>query len=117
VQTGRPEPTIVFAQDNPRLVEMAVAAVTAEGLPRTEVRVPARGQGQWAGLGDVALKRAIPGFGTSTGMSAYWATSPGIESFDVGLARRQVAVLVRLTAGLVEADLADIAVPDRVKRH
>jgi hypothetical protein len=90
---------------------MAIAAVTSAGLPRTEVRVPARGQGQWMGLGDIALKRNIPGFGTSTDMSAYWSTAPGIESFDSELARRQVAMLAWLTAGLMTADLDDIAVP------
>jgi hypothetical protein len=117
VPSGRPEAFQVFAQDNPRLVQMAIDAVVAEGLPRTEVRVPARGQGQWAGLGDVAVKRRIPGFGTSTDMSAYWSTAPGIASFDAALAERQVAMLTRLALGLMEADLADIALPDRAKRH
>jgi hypothetical protein len=118
VQTGRPETTLIFAQDNQRLVDIAIAAVEAEKLPRTEVRVPSRGQGQWAGLGDVALKRHIPGFATSTDMSAYWSTAPGIESFDAELCSRQVAVLVRLTGALMDANLADIAVaPDRAKKH
>jgi hypothetical protein len=113
VQTGRPEATIVFAQDNPRLVGMAVAAVTAAGVPRAEVRVPSRGQGQWMGLGDVAWKRGIPGFGTSTDMSAYWSTAPGLESFDSDLARRQIVMLAQLTAELMTAELADIAVPPK----
>ena len=117
VLTGRPETTLIFAQDNPRLVEIAINAVKAEDLPRTVVRVPSRGQGQWVGLGDVALKRRIPGFATSTEMSAYWSTAPGIESFDSELCRRQIGVLVRLTDALMDANLADIAVPDRVKKH
>ena len=115
--SGRPETTLIFAQDNPRLVSIAVAAIEAESLPRAIVRVPSRGQGQWAGLGDVALKRAIPGYGTSTEMSAYWSTLPGIESFDAELASRQIAVLTRLTAALMDADLAEITVPDRAKKH
>jgi hypothetical protein len=109
VLTDRPEPTIIFAQDNKVLVGAAVDAVKAERLPRTQVRVPARGQGQWIGLGDVAVKRRIPGFGTSTDMSAYWATTPGIESFDRELCRRQIAVLVRLTRELMQAELAEVA--------
>lgn len=116
VPSGRPETTLLFAQDNPRLVQMAIDAVVAEGLPRTEVRVPARGQGQWSGLRDV-IDRRIPGFGTSTDMSAYWSTAPGIESFDSELAYRQVAAITRLTLGLMEADLAAIAIPDRAKKH
>lgn len=111
VLSGRPEATLIFAQDNPRLVAAAVDAVQAENLPRTVVRVPPRGQGQWAGLGDVALKRHIPGFGTSTDMGAYWSTAPGIESFDAELCFRQTAVLVRLTDLLMSSELADIAVP------
>jgi hypothetical protein len=114
--TGRPEKTLLFAQDSPALVAMAIAAVKAEELPRTEVRVPARRQGQWMGLGEVAQKRVIPGFGTSTDMSIYWSTVPGIESFDAGLARRQIGVLTRLTAELLRADLAAMAVADRATR-
>lgn len=109
VLTDRPEPTIIFSQDNPTLIRTAIDAVKAERLPRTQVRVPARGQGQWIGLGDVAVKRGIPGFGTSTDMSAYWATTPGIESFDRELCGRQIAVLVRLTRELMQAELAEIA--------
>jgi hypothetical protein len=111
--TGRPEATIVYAQDNPRLVEIAVAAIEAEQVPRAEVRVPAREQGQWAGLGNIAMARGIPGFGTSTDMSAYWSTAPGIESFDAGLARRQVGMLVRLTGGFLTEDLDALAVAPR----
>lgn len=108
--TGRAETTIVFAQDNARLLQEAIAAVQAEELPRTVVRVPVRGQGPWAGLGDVAVKRNIPGYGTSTDMSAYWSTVPGLESFDSALARRQIGVLTRLTALLMQAERAEIAV-------
>jgi hypothetical protein len=92
---------------------MAVAAITAAGVPRAEVRVPTRGQGQWMGLGDVAMKRGIPGFGTSTDMSAYWSTAPGLESFDSELARRQIVMLAKLTAELMTAELADIAVSSK----
>jgi hypothetical protein len=86
--------------------------VRTAGLPRTEVRAPSRGgQGMWAGLGDVAIKRNKPGFAISSAMSGYWTTTPGIESFDAGLCHRQIGLLVTLTQVLMEADLADIAVP------
>lgn len=109
--------TLIFAQDNARLVDMAVAAVQAEQVPRTRVRVPSRGQGQWAGLGDVALKRKIPGFAISSDMTAYWSTVPGIESFDAELCRRQVGVLARLAGGLMNASLSQIAVADQNQRN
>jgi hypothetical protein len=45
-------------------------------------------------------------------MSAYWSTVPGIESFDAELANRQLALLVRLTEGLLTEELATLAVAD-----
>jgi len=109
---GNAEPTLIFVQDNARLVDLAIAAVEEMQLPRTEVRVPSRGgQGMWAGLGDFAVKFNRPGFATSSGMSGYWTTTPGIESYDNDLARRQIGALVMLTQSLMEAELDDIAVP------
>lgn len=109
---GLPEPTLIFAQDNDRLVEIAIEAVKNNGIPRAEVRVPSRPeQGMWAGLGDVAIKHNMPGFAISSGMSGYWTTTPGIESFDKDLCFRQVGALVQLTDALMTADLSDIAVP------
>lgn len=110
--TGAPETTILFTQDNPQLVDWAVAAIRGYGLPRTELRVPARGgQGRWFGLGDVAVSRRWPGYGSNTEMSAYWSTRPGLESFDAELAVRQLAVLTALTQALRDADLP--ALPGR----
>jgi len=109
---GREEPTLIFVQENERLLEMAIAAVREQQVPRTEVRVPSRGgQGMWAGLGDFAIKHNKPGYAISSGMSGYWATTAGIESFDAKLSRRQIGVLISLTRVLMDADLADIAVP------
>lgn len=111
--TGRPEKTLIFAQDNARLVEAAVEAIRAEAVPRTELRVPARRQGPWVGLGEIGPKLGLPAYGTSTDMSAYWSTAPGIESFDADLARRQLGVLVRLTETLLTENLATLAVSTR----
>jgi hypothetical protein len=109
---GLPEPTLIFAQDNDRLVEIAIDAVKAQKVPRAEVRVPSReSQGMWQGLGDFAIKHNVPGFAISSGMSGYWTTTPGLESFDVALCYKQVAVLVSLTEALMNIDLEEIAVP------
>ena len=108
---GLPEPTLIFSQDNDRLVEFAVQAVKDHELPRAEVRVPSRGkQGMWAGLGDFAIKHNVPGFAISSGMSGYWTTTPGLESFDKKLCARQVGVMVSLTQALLDADLNEIGV-------
>ncbi|MGI9343524.1 MAG: hypothetical protein ACR2QV_11785 [Gammaproteobacteria bacterium] len=109
---GREEPTLIFVQENDALLRAAIEAVQAAKVPRTEVRVPSRGgQGMWAGLGDFAIKHNRPGFAISSGMSGYWTTTPGIDSFDAELCRRQLDVLVTLTRVLMNADLIDIAVP------
>jgi len=108
---GLAEPTLVFTQDNERLIEIAIRSVKEYDLPRTEVRVPSRGkQGMWAGLGDFAIKHNVPGFAISSGMSGYWTTTPGIESFDEALCARQIGVLVSLTGALMDADLDEISV-------
>ena len=114
VQTGQPETTVIFSQDNPQLIGMAKAAIAAVGLPRTELRVPAhKGQGRWIGLGDIAVERGWPAFGINTEMSAYWSTRPGIESFDAALAVKQLKVLRQLTEGLMGMDLAVATRPDQ----
>ena len=109
---GLPEPTLIFSQDNDRLVEIAIQAVKNNNIPRAEVRVPSRPkQGMWAGLGDVAIKYNMPGFAISSGMSGYWTTTPGLESFDKELGFRQIGALTELAGALMTADLKDIAVP------
>ena len=109
---GLAEPTLIFAQENERLVQIAIDAVRAAGIPRTEVRVPSRGkQGMWAGLGDIAIKLNRPGFAISSGMSGYWTTTPGMESFDKDLCFRQLSALVTMTTALMDTNLDDIAVP------
>jgi len=110
--TGKAEPTLIFVQENDELITTAIDAVRTMQLPRTEVRVPSRGgQGMWAGLGDFAIKHNKPGFAISSAMSGYWTTTPGIESYDNDLARRQLGALLMLTNTLMEAELEDIAVP------
>jgi hypothetical protein len=109
---GLPEPTLIFSQDNDRLVEIAIEAVKEHEVPRTEVRVPSReGQGMWQGLGDFAIKQNVPGYAISSAMSGYWTTTAGLESFDKGLCYKQIGVLVALTDALMNVDLDAISVP------
>jgi hypothetical protein len=99
--TGRPEPWQIFVRDDPRLIQLGIDAIDTSGVPRTELRVPERkGQGRWTGLGDVALKRDLPGFATLSGMSGYWGTTAGIESFDAELAAHQLDLLIMLIDGV-----------------
>jgi len=110
--TGLPEVTKVFVQDNETLVKKAIEAVKDNRLPRAMVHCPAReGQGMWEGMGDVALKRHLPGFALSSLMSAYLSTEARMNTFDQDLAMRQIETAVQLTRELMEADLREIAVP------
>ena len=110
--TGLPEVTKVFVQDNEVLIKQAIMAVNDNHLPRAMVHCPSReGQGMWEGMGDVALKRHLPGFALSSLMSAYLSTAARMDTFDENLALQQTAVAVQLTGNLMKADLGKIAVP------
>jgi len=105
--TGAAEPWIIYARNDPQLIETAVNAINSSGLPRTELRVPEKdGQGRWTGLGDIALKQDLIGFATLSNMSGYWGTTAGIESFDAGLATRQMDCLVLLLNAVMTAEAA-----------
>ena len=100
--TGLAEPWQIFVRNDPRLIEVAINAIEVNALPRTEIRVPEKkGQGRWTGLGDVALKHDLAGYGTLSNMSGYWGTTNGIESFDASLATQQLDVLVLLVDELM----------------
>ena len=110
VQSGLPETTIVFAQDNDVLIEGAIAGVKAFALPRTMVQSPPRGgQGNWSGMSDVAVKKSYPGYGISTNMSAYWSTRAGIQTFDRDLFIQQVGLASHLTGVLMTVSIEDMA--------
>jgi hypothetical protein len=104
-------------EDHPDIMSKVVSSIGVEQLGQREYaeqgkRVPSRKkQGMWAGLGDVAIKYNMPGFALSSGMSGYWTTTPGVESFDKDLCFRQIGALVQLTDALMTADSEAIAVP------
>lgn len=110
--TGLPEETQLFVQDNDVLIKMAIKAVKDNHLPRTLVQCPPRkGQGMWVGMGTVALKKHIPGYGITASCNAYWSTEARIDKFDKDLTWKQIAVVTQLTGELMKIDLKEIAVP------
>ncbi len=110
--TGLPEETQLFVQDNDMLIKMGINAVKDNHLSRTLVQCPPRkGQGTWIGMGTIALKRNIPGYGITASANAYWSTEARIDRFDKDHAWKQIAVLTQLTGELMKADLKEIAVP------
>ena len=111
-QSGLPETTLIFAQDNDNLINGAIAAVKQFELPRTMVQSPPRGgQGNWSGMSDVSVKRNYPGYGISTNMSAYWSTRAGIDTFDKDLFKQQASVATHLTGVLMTLSTEDMKIP------
>ncbi|MDG1462771.1 MAG: hypothetical protein P8R04_04300, partial [Gammaproteobacteria bacterium] len=102
--SGFAEPWLIYARNDPQLIEIAVNAIEISGLPRTELRVPEKGgQGRWTGLGDIAITQNLIGFATLSNMSGYWGTTAGIESFDAQLANQQLDCLVLLLDALMRS--------------
>lgn len=112
--SGRIYPTQIWASNNENLVRSAVEAVGDNELPSAYVRnvaVPGlngRDQGRWYGMAKHAPSLGLPAFGMMGFMGAYWATSSGLERFDAGLFRTQVATLAQLAGLLMTADLDQI---------
>lgn len=116
IESGLPEQTLIFAQDNDFLISEAIRAVQAAGVPRAMVQSPPRGnQGNWSGMSDVAVKKNYPGYGMSSNMSAYWSTQARINTFDKDLFIKQAAVAAQLTGVLMTAGLDQIALPPDAK--
>ncbi|TDJ44741.1 MAG: hypothetical protein E2O50_02655 [Gammaproteobacteria bacterium] len=112
VQSGLPETTIVFVQDNDLLISGAIEGIKAFAVPRAMVQSPPRGgQGNWSGMSDVAVKKNYPGYGISTNMSAYWSTRAGIETFDKNLFIKQVGLAAHMTGVLMTLPVEDLSLP------
>ena len=112
VQSGLPETTMIFVQDNNLLIQGAVEGVQAFDIPRAMVQSPPRGgQGNWSGMSDVAVKKNYPGYGMSTNMSAYWSTRAGIATFDRDLFIKQVGLAAHLTGVLMTLSVDELALP------
>jgi hypothetical protein len=116
IQSGLPETTIVFAQDNDTLINGAIEGIKVFAVPRTMVQSPPRGgQGNWSGMSDVSVKKNYPGYGISTNMSAYWSTRAGIQTFDSELFVKQIGLAAHLTGVLMSISVDDMALPLKEK--
>src|SRR4029078_12523101 len=66
-RTNVPDMTTVYATNNQHVVDLAIAAVKDNGVPRAQVQSPGRKglhggeQGPWYGLGSIANRNRIPG--------------------------------------------------------
>lgn len=114
VPIGQTEPFSLWATNHQKMVDTAIRVVKATQLPGACVRnadrpgVHGRSQGPWFGLGGVARQLGIPAFGIMGLLGAYWTSSSRLSRLDAALFAQQVAAFVRLTAELMEADLATL---------
>jgi hypothetical protein len=114
VPIGQTEPFSLWATNHQKMVDTAIRVVEEIKLPGACVRnadrpgVHGRSQGPWFGLGGVARQLGIPAFGIMGLLGAYWTSSSRLSRLDAALFAQQVAAFVRLTAELMEADLATL---------
>jgi hypothetical protein len=112
--TGMVEPSFLWAQNNPLLIDMAIKAVKDHQWPRCMVQcvekpgIHGGTQGVWYGMGKIALDWNIPGFGMMGSQGAYWATTGRINKFHKDLFYKEVAAMAQLTGELMVADLGQI---------
>ncbi len=115
LESGRVYASHIWTTDSSKMVELAVQAVSDNRLPSAFVRnvarpgIDGRSQGRWYGMAKSAPALEIPAVAIMGIMGAYWGTSSGIDRFDAGLFRRQVATFVQLTGELMMADLAELS--------
>jgi hypothetical protein len=112
--TSVPDLTTVYVSNNARLVDMAIAAVKDNHVPRTQVQAPGHKgihggeQGPWYGLGSIANRNHIPGLAAIGAMTGYWGTAARLERLDTDLFLAQMASMCQVCGGLMLADLESI---------
>ena len=109
--SGATDKTYIYTQDNQNLINQAIYTIKQHKIGRTYVLCPDRGgQGPWTGMGNLAQKMKVPGYGISTSMSGYWSTKSGIESFSSELFMKQVDIMADLTLYLMNANSEEIQI-------
>ena len=124
-RTNVPDLTTIYVTNNQTVVDLALAAVKDNTVPRTQVQSPGRKgihggeQGPWYGLGSIANRRGIPGVAAIGPLTGYWTTTARLDWLDVNLFLTQMASTSQLCGSLMLADVQSIqsapgtAAPDR----
>jgi len=109
-----PDLTTVYTTNSQRMVDLAIAAVKDNSLPRTQVQCPGRKgqhggeQGPWYGLGSIANRNRIPGAAVIGALTGYWTTTARLDTLNVELFLTQMASASELCASLMTAELESI---------
>ncbi len=106
--------TSVYITNNNHMVDLAIAAVKDNNVPRTQVQCPGRKgvhggeQGPWYGLGSIANRNHIPGAAYIGALTGYWTSVARLDWLDVNLFLTQMASASQLCGELMLADLESI---------
>jgi len=106
--------TTVYVTNNQHMVDVSIAAVKDNNVPRTQVQCPGRKglhggeQGPWYGLGSIANRNRIPGTAVIGALTGYWTSTARLESLDVNLFLTQMASACQMCGSLMLADLESI---------
>ena len=106
--------TTIYTTNNAHMVDLAVAAVKDNNLPRTQVQAPGRKgihggeQGPWYGLGSIANRNRIPGFAVIGALTGYWTSTARLDKLDVNLFLTEMASASQMCGNLMLAELESI---------
>ena len=109
-----PDLTTVYTTSAQRMVDLSIAAVKDNDVPRTQVQSPGRkgvhggDQGPWYGLGAIANRTRIPGAAVIGALTGYWTSTARLDSLDVDLFLTQMAAASQLCASLMTAEVSAI---------
>jgi len=110
-RTHVPDLTTVYVTNNAHMVDLAIAAVKDNQVPRTQVQCPGRKglhggeQGPWYGLGSIANRNRIPGFAVIGALTGYWTSTARLATLDVNLFLTQMASASQMCGNLMLAEL------------
>jgi hypothetical protein len=112
--TNVPDLTTVYTTNNGHMVDLAIAAVKDNHVPRTQVQTPGRKglhggeQGPWYGLGSIANRNRIPGVAAIGALTGYWTSTARLQHLDANLFLAQMASMCQVCGNLMLADLESI---------
>ena len=113
-RTNTPDLTTIYTTNSARMVEIAVASVKDNNMPRTQVQAPGRKgvhggeQGPWYGLGSIANRNHIPGAAVIGALTGYWTSTARLDSLDVNLFLTEMASASQICGNLMLAELESI---------
>lgn len=112
--TNEADLTSIYTTNNAHMVDLAVAAVKENNLPRTQIQTPGRKgvhggeQGPWYGLGSIANRNRIPGFAVIGALTGYWTSTARLDRLDVDLFLTEMAAASQMCGNLMLAELESI---------